>query len=138
MPYRRLEEDISLDNFEYDVYEKKRVKVTSIRKLKRLQVYRRLKLICISLLLVYIGISVFLTIAHTVNIKRKEIIIQRYETTLAEKIKENEKYETKLAEIVVDKGIREKALLELSMTIPTANHIIYFDNKNRGYVHYDK
>lgn len=138
MPYRRLEEDISLDNFEYTMYEKKRVKVTSIKKLRRILAFRKIKIACIAVLFVYIGINVFLTIAHSVNVKRKEMIIQKYETVLADKIKENEKYATKIAEIVVDKGIREKAILELSMTIPTANHIIYFDNRNRGYVHYDK
>lgn len=138
MPVKRLEEDISLDNFEYSIYEKKRAKVTSLKRVRRHKLFRKIKLVLISFLMVYIGISAFLTVAHTVNVKRKELEIQKYETILATKMKENEKYQTKLMEIVVDKGIREKAILDLSMTIPTENHIIYFEKKSRGYVHYDK
>lgn len=133
-----LKNDISLDNFEYEIYEKERARVTSINKLRRARAMDKVRAFLIVGLIVYIGIESIFIVGHNVKIHHKEAEIQKYETILANKKKENEELLTKLQEIVVDKGIREKAILELSMTIPTKKNIIYFHKNDIGYVHYDK
>lgn len=141
MPYANntnIREDIALENFEYEIYEQKRAKVLSVKKARRARAFDKVKAVFIGVLILYIGVESVFTIGHSVAIHHKEAEIQKYETILANKKKENEELLTKISEIVVDKGIREKAILEFSMMIPSNRNIIYFHKNDIGYVHYDK
>lgn len=138
MPERVVKKQISLDTFSEVVYQENRKKVLSIKKLRSERRINRLMVFSICVLLIYMLSIGVLSISSNILLRTKEDSIRKYETILQNKKIENEQLVSKIEEIVVDKGIKEKAIVELSMTKPTKNHIIYFDKTNRGYVHYDK
>lgn len=123
-----------LNRFENIVYEKRKIKVVSIKKRKRERLIDKIFVISAIMLTIATFAFSFFILSRKLSLLSKNNKVVRLETTLNAKILENDQLKSDVKNKVDREYIRNMALVNLSMHEPSEKDIIYFNKSNTSYV----